>query len=164
MTEEEKYEDKLKGLNKGAFRVPAGYFEELPGSILSKIDLLEGKKTVSANPFETPDGYFENLPSVIADRVSTKPASRPYFKRAIILIPIACLLLVFGYFILNKNTQAERIEYTSDGLENSEFLQSIDETILADELMAGQTTFEEDTLTEYLLKHNIDLSDLESAL
>jgi hypothetical protein len=164
MTEEEKYEEKLKGLNKDAFKVPDGYFEKLSGMISSRIDLFEGNKTASVSPFETPEDYFEKLPSLVAERLSSKRVARPFFKRAIVLIPITCIILVFGYIFLNRNTQIEKIEYTTDGLENSEFLQTIDETILADELLSGQSTFEEDTLTEYLLKHNIDLSDLESAL
>jgi hypothetical protein len=164
MNESEKYEEKLNGLDKDSFSVPDGYFESLPEKIIERIDLMDAKKIAAENPFSTPEGYFEKLSSDITNRIAVKTVNRPIFKRAVILVPLACLLIMFGYFLLNKNSSTEKTEIATDGLENSSFLQSIDESILLDELIASETVQQDDTLTDYILKNNIDLSDLENAL
>ncbi|MBL0136956.1 MAG: hypothetical protein IPP86_00315 [Bacteroidetes bacterium] len=55
------------------FRVPDGYFEELPGLIQSQIQQLpDFEKSAVVNPFSVPEGYFEQLPLAISNAIEEK--------------------------------------------------------------------------------------------
>ena len=165
MKEEDKYEESLRKLKlNDSFNVPDGFFEELPGKVMDKINLAEGKTIAASNSFSTPEGYFEKLPLAISDRISSKSAPIPLFKRRIVLIPFAFAMLVAGFIFFNQDSKTERSEFTYEDIENSTYFQSIDEDMLYDELIATDNkTITNDSLTQYIL-NNIELSDLENAL
>ncbi|WP_143304585.1 hypothetical protein [Chitinophaga vietnamensis] len=53
------------------FKVPAGYFEQLPAAILAKVEAENQLPSfVFADaPFSTPTGYFEQLPALIMEKI-----------------------------------------------------------------------------------------------
>jgi len=53
-----------------AFKVPKGYFEELPETILESVSPLADLKKASA--FSVPKDYFASLPDLVLDRVAPK--------------------------------------------------------------------------------------------
>ncbi len=166
MKETEKYEEQLKKIQQpDSFKVPEGYFDELPENVMKTIDLLEGKRTSKKNPFSTPENYFNALPNEIAEKVSAKK-SKPLFKRAEILIPLACAMLLIGFLIFRNDDSLERKRYyTIDEIENSTYLQTIDEELLIEELASIPSNAEPaDSLLQFMIENNIELSDLENAL
>jgi hypothetical protein len=66
-TELQYLESTLAGTgNEQIFTVPAGYFIDLPGTILLQVRLLE----VQQEPlYKTPENYFDTLPAIILQRV-----------------------------------------------------------------------------------------------
>ena len=161
MKEEDKYEESLRKLKlNDSFNVPDGFFEELPGKVMDKINLAEGKTIAASNSFSTPEGYFDNLTSVIADRISERPAYTPLFKRKLVLIPLAFALLIAVFIFINQDQKTEQ-KFSYEDLENSTFFQSIDEDMLLDELIATENyTESNDSLTQYIIDNNVELSDL----
>lgn len=59
--------------NKMAFKVPKGYFEELPDNVLETVSPLAALKQKQA--FKVPANYFESLPDLVLERV--KPQEEP---------------------------------------------------------------------------------------
>jgi len=56
-----------------AFKVPKGYFDELPETILESVSPLAALKKEPA--FTVPKNYFESLPDLVLDRVAPKPVT-----------------------------------------------------------------------------------------
>lgn len=56
-----------------AFKVPKGYFNELPETILESVSPLAALKKEPA--FTVPKNYFESLPDLVLERVTPKPAT-----------------------------------------------------------------------------------------
>lgn len=175
MKEVENNEDNFSRLNAGkeSFKVPEGFFEELPGKIMDKIRLLEGTETSTSNPFLTPEGYFDSLPVAISDRLTTKKHSSlssslswgRFFKRPVVLIPLVCAILAAGIYLMSRPGETNKLqEITYEDLQNSTWLQSIDEEMLEDVLASESAPETTDSLTQYILDNNIELSDLENAL
>jgi len=71
----------LAGLNlQSAFKVPKGYFAELPETILESVSpLAELKK---APGFSVPKNYFESLPDLVLDRVAPKQVTETVAETA----------------------------------------------------------------------------------
>jgi len=169
--EEEKIRAALKG--KDFFTVPSGYFEELPGKISDQIKALpDFDKSAEANPFEVPADYFEKLPNEISGKIVSRKSKLETWlaniQRPRIAIPIAFATIIFlaGLFFLKQKTivQPEAQELTIDDIKNSNYLLGIDEEIFVD-VFAGQTDATSDeSLEQYLIDNNIDLTQIENKL
>jgi hypothetical protein len=53
--------------NRNYYSVPEGYFNELPGNVLTYVFV---KSLPATNPYTIPEGYFENLPAIILDKIN----------------------------------------------------------------------------------------------
>lgn len=51
------------------YRVPTGYFNTLPDTVMDRIQIHEALQPASRNIYEVPAGYFEGLPAAILSRV-----------------------------------------------------------------------------------------------
>lgn len=56
--------------NKMAFKVPKGYFDELPEGVLESVSPLNALKAKEA--FSVPVNYFESLPDLVLEKVQPK--------------------------------------------------------------------------------------------
>jgi hypothetical protein len=173
---DDKDEEKLRALtgeNKNSFSVPSGYFEKLSSEVADKINALpDFEKTSVTNPFTVPEGYFEKLHVSVSERIS-KPKS-PFFtwlnglQRPRIAIPIAfaTIIILAGLYFYKQNNisrQPEK-EFCAEDLSNSSYMQSIDETVFVDVLSEMQNDEQTDSLEQYLIDNNIDLSLIENNL
>lgn len=62
----------LAGLEvKSAFKVPKGYFDELPDTILESVSPLAELKSEQA--FKVPKDYFKSLPDLVLEKVTPRP-------------------------------------------------------------------------------------------
>lgn len=65
--------ERLKQVSKtNPFKVPDGYFNELPERITSAIKLDEMKNNISTDVFAVPENYFENLAANIQSRITVE--------------------------------------------------------------------------------------------
>ena len=169
--EEEKLRAALKGKN--PFNIPSGYFEELPEKIIDQINgLPDFDKTSVVNPFAVPEGYFENLSSTLAGKIVTQKSKLESWlsglQRPRIAIPIAfatMIMLAGLYFykqrcIITPPTQ----EFSADDLRNSSYIQSIDEDLFVDVLSGQKDVNKDESLEQYLIDNNIELSQIENKL
>jgi hypothetical protein len=140
----------LSGVGKSTpYSVPANYFNELSGNIVSGVHAVdqvnEELENLSplmmtlkpVNVFSVPAGYFEGLPDVILNRVSQAtevPAKlvKGNFSRRIIQYAAAALItglmITAGFFIMNRNNAQPEI-VSIKGLEEKA-AQTSDEEIL----------------------------------
>ena len=118
-------------------------------------------------------GYFENLSSQIAEKViasknTRNPSWLANILRPTIAIPfafasiivIACII----YFNQNKNSQFPEQEFTSDDLNESNYLLNIDESVFVDLISFENTNIKTDSMEEYLMDNEIDVAQLENEL
>lgn len=169
--EEERLRAALNG--KSPFNVPSGYFEELQGKIMNQInELPDFDKTALVNPFVVPDGYFENLPSAIAGKIVERKSKLETWlsgiQRPRIAIPIAfatIIMLTGIYFYKQKNIVVLPIqEFTFDDFENSTYIQSIDEELFVDVIAGQKDIITDESIEQYLLDNNIELTQIENKL
>lgn len=176
-TEENSDEKALKNLLNGkenSFIVPNGYFEELPSKILDRIDALPDFNTSSEiNPFAVPEDYFEKLPHIISDRISaTRKSAFPSFlvnlklPRFSIPIGIASIIIIaiVVLFSQKKITVQPEKEISCDDLKNSSYFESFDEDLLVGMIPAQDIEAADDSLEQYLIDNNIEISQIETAL
>ncbi len=175
--EENSEEKALKNLLNDAensFKVPDGYFEMLPSKIMDKIDSQpDFNKSTEVNPFSVPEGYFEKLPIQIADRISTsaKPSipsfianlKRPRFAIPIGFASLVLIALVVLFSQKKLSVQPEK-EISYDELENSSYFDSFDEDLLLGMVPIQNTEAADDSLEQYLLDNNIEISQIENEL
>lgn len=169
--EEEKLRKALKGNE--PFNVPPAYFDELPGKIMDQINTLpDFSKNAQINPFIVPDGYFENLPSIVSENILVQKSKLELWLSSIqrprIAIPIAfaTIILLVGLFFYKQSSVSivPVQELTAEDLSNSNFIQSIDEDYIVD-IIANQTTDNSDeSIEQYLIDNNIELTQIENKL
>ena len=153
------------------FKVPDNYFDELPDKIMDQINSIpDFEKENIINPFSVPENYFEKLPVAVSERVSSAKSKgfswTGIFTRPRYVIPLACILLAAGLYFFSKsnhNNYKEQ-EITMEELQNSTYFQSIDEDLFVDMLDQQSGTETNDSLAQYLIDNNIELSDIENAL
>ena len=170
--QQNKNEDFLKNLSgeKNPFQVPESYFEELQGIIKDRISALpENEKPSSINPFVIPNGYFEKLPAAISDKVlSTERNGRITFlyPRIKYVLAAAIVLIAIGliYMANFQTKESEQLQLTAEELKNSTIIYSIDEDIIVDVLASQNIKKSDQSLEQYLIDHDIELSQLENAL
>jgi hypothetical protein len=170
--EEEKLRSSLEK-NKNPFSVPGEYFENLSGKIMDKVRSLPDYETsADYNPFNVPDDYFEKLPSIISDKIASKKAfssqGAVIFSRPRIVIPIAfaTIIILAGIFLFKQRNHSDNTqqEFTIDDLKNSTYIQSMDEDIFVDVLSSQKESVQDESIEQYLIDNNIDLSQIENKL
>jgi hypothetical protein len=168
MKEELNSDERLQNLKStDDFHVPEGYFEGLPAKIAERIKMMEDSSAV--NPFEVPANYFDELPGNLSEKIGESrrgnTAVKRIFLRRAVLVPLTCVAILTALFLFMQPEQGQRNQVlTYEELRNSTYIQSIDEWMLIDELASESVTESTDSLTQYLLDNNIELSDLENAL
>jgi len=171
--EEEKLKAVLKNTNE-VFNTPAGYFDFLPDKILSQVKAnLDFESEASVNPFEVPDNYFDKLPSALNERItSRKNGFREWLasitsRRIAIPLALATVVIVASLFYFKKNNdeiKKETYQISADDLKNSTYIESIDEEMFVDILASQNINTTDDSLEQYLIDNNIDLSQIENNL
>jgi len=168
-------EDKLRellGKNENTFSVPTDYFEKLPGEIMDKINTLpDFEKSAVTNPFKVPDNYFEKLPIAVSEKIAAgKSSFLPWLNfmnrpRFVIPAAFATIVILAGlFFFTQRNTTTPFQEITFEDLKNSTYLQSMDEDLFVEVLSAQNEITSDESLEQYLIDNNIDLSQIENKL
>jgi len=160
------------------FSVPDGYFDTLETDIISKIELISSLENSGANTqFTVPANYFEELPIIINEKVlASKQKSKlrellSIFSRPQLAISFASLTILVWFSISTRMTENFALNdagYSIEQLNESEYLEYIDEYTII-ELLASQpevqsSALSNDPYVQYLLDHDIDISQIENSL
>ena len=178
MKNEEFSDDKLKEMLKNSssnssFNVPAGYFEGLSEKVMNSINALpDFEKQPVTQPFSVPADYFEKLPEIINNRITSSKENKfsiwDWFFKPSRLIPATFSILLFiGSYFYFTRTQSFKINdeiYTEEDLDDSQYLQSLDDTDMMEYLANQSDDNTTDEYEQYLLDHDIEISQLEKNL
>jgi len=176
---------------KNVFSVPPGYFDSLPGEIMSRVSEAPALEEIKvSNPFKVPENYFERLPLSISNRISDEEKKTLFtpslFPAAVYLLKqllrpkyslsfvTACFMLFFCIRYFEKPVRMN-ISSGADGIYVSEreVLDEVDEGVLLsaarEESGANISGNKKPTngdkyLEDYIINNNIDLSDLANEL
>ena len=160
------------------FMVPESYFDSLEDQIHSKIELLESLDKTSIKPdFEVPKNYFAKLQGEIQSKITDPGLGKGWseimsiFPRPQISLVLASLLVLLFFSLKTREVKTFEVpdSYISqDLLDYSAYLQNLDEFTLVEMLAVQQETnntiITEDPYVEYLLEHNIELSQIKQSL
>lgn len=162
------------------FKVPVDYFDSLSDNILQKINAIPDLERMKReNPFSVPDGYFDTLPAKIQQRIidrkkkisfSAEWISIIFRPKLALAIASVIILLVFGIKFLMKTGSTESSDnfLSCEEVKNSSYFNDMDESILVDILENEQTknpgVKEDNSMEQYLLDNDIDISQLENRL
>jgi hypothetical protein len=151
------------------FKVPAGYFDSLENDILKRISLEEGGPASSNNPFEVPVGYFDQLASSIEEKIH-KEGKVVLISGAAIRATLAIAAVTVASLFLHRNLLPDSREFTSptttltlQEIENSTYLDDLDETLVTESLVTENSSSEE-VLIDYLIEDGIDIHQLQLEL
>ena len=178
----EEFEKKIPGLAEAkqanSFNVPDGYFESLSETVIQKIEALPDlEKLNKANPYAVPGGYFDSLPTTIQQRIIegkkkksvfgewTTIAFRPKYALAFAAVVV---LFVFGirYMMKPSVLPKEENEISLEEIQNSNYIAELDESMMV-EILEQQNIApgtNEDSLEQYLMDNNVDVSQIENQL
>jgi hypothetical protein len=177
-------DDKLPGeLSKlkkeNPFIVPANYFDSLAGNVQQKIDALPDLEKTSPgfSGFRVPDGYFDSLPMAVQQRIADAKKKNIFEEWiAVVLLPkfslslsIFIILLIFGikYFTKTAGTKSSTDALSYNEIINSEYVSELDESVLIDILEdenRNESVNEDNSLEQYLIDNDVDISQLENRL
>ena len=154
------------------YALPPGYFERLPGVVLSQAmekDVVGGLPKMMA--YEVPEGYFDKLPQHVMEAIKaeetpaktkTIPLGRsPWYQVRLAAAAVLLILLgagVFGIFRQNNSFDAriaqvpreavsEYIQQNIDEFDSQMIESSFDVTAAA---VTGPSQLTEEEITEYL--------------
>ena len=160
------------------FVVPSDYFDSLAENIQKKIrSLPDFEKQATQNPFLAPEGYFESLPSTIQQRISdTRNRNTIGNRIAFIFRPQLSLataalviIIIAGILYITRPTVVTAPDnfLSCEEVKNSSYLGDIDESMVIEVLEQQQksnTVKEDNSLEQYLIDNDIDISQLENRL
>ncbi len=123
------------------------------------------------NPFQVPDNYFESLPSIIQERcIASQPVRKPWYTfllkpKISLSLGFALVLLVAGINFTNLNNTTPTAPQPLSQTDQAGFeVEDIDENILVDMIASTPALPKQETENtpeeEYLIDHNIELSQL----
>jgi hypothetical protein len=122
--------------NKNGFRTPDGYFKNLPGRLLDRIQKEEPRKTIEKTGFQVPEGYFDTFSDRLAGRLAEKEVPvRNLWSSPLVRITAAAAVIAFLLLLVPSR----------------------EEVGLQFEDLSG------DTIAEYLQSDAVDLSSYELA-
>ena len=156
------------------FQVPNDYFNQLSQNISCQVSALpdfEYSPLIVAKTFSVPANYFNELPALITDRISETNSEKSLLKvifnrRVLVPALLAAAMFIGGFFYFSRNQTFTINEQSCsiDELNNSQYLQSINQTDLIDFLSDQSTDKETDAFDQYLLDNDVDISQLEKNL
>ena len=178
MKNEEFSDDKLKEMLKNSssnssFNVPAGYFEGLSEKVMNSINALpDFEKQPVTQPFSVPADYFEKLPEIINNRITSAKENKfsiwKWFFNPSRLIPATFSILLFVgsyfYFTRTQTFNLNNDTCTENDIDDSQYLQSLDDIDMIEYLANQSDDSQTDEYDQYLLDHDIDISQLEKNL
>ena len=172
-----------KGLSKlkkeNPFTVPENYFDSLADNIQQTIDALPNleKTNPGVSGFEIPGGYFDSLPGIIQQRIADHKKKNIFEKWIVIFLQpkyslslaTFIILLIFGlkYFTKSTQTESSNDPLSYNEMINSGYISELDESILIDILEdenKNENVKEDNSLEQYLIDNDIDISQLENRL
>lgn len=126
------------------------------------------------NVFHAPDGYFETLTSKIQDRIAAEKKMSildkliEMFFAPQSLIPVAASVVIIA-FIFNANNYTAKdntagMDITYTELEQSGYIQEIDEQIITEAYLLADNSNAENELETFLIENNINEDLLNEAL
>jgi len=160
------------------FSVPDSYFDMLETDIISKIEVISSLENSGARShFNVPADYFEGLPMIINEKIlASKQKSKlidllSVFSRPQLAISFASLAILIWFSISTRMPERLALNdarYSIEQLNESEYLEYIDEYTII-ELLASQpevqsSALSNDPYVQYLLDHDIDISQIENSL
>ena len=156
------------------FQVPNDYFNHLSQDISSKVSALpdlENSPLSVLNSFSVPSNYFDELSAQITERIIETNSEKSLLKvlfspRVLAPVLLAAAMFIGGFFYFNRNQTFIINEQSCsiDELNNSQYLQSINQTDLIDFLSDQSLDKETDAFDQYLLDNDVDISQLEKNL
>ncbi len=177
MKSEELPDSKLRELLKNSnpdqsFKVPEGYFESLSDKVMDSIHALpDFEKQALNQPYSVPAGYFEELPNLINDKILNSNRNQFSWKwlfNPLRLIPATFSILLFAgsylYFTRTQTFDISNASFTVEEIKDSQYLQSFDDADLIDYLANQSDDNTTDEFDQYLIDHDIDISQLEKNL
>ena len=167
--EAESYEERLKQLSGSGkeFKVPANYFEELPDRISKMVQDPDFESEPAVNPFRTPDGYFHRLPIEVSDRITSGarvPSYRPFPRLASLALASIIIAACVLFIVKVQHYNPTRSQITLEDIRKSNYLYAIDEDLIVDAYMNVEKTSTNESIEQYLIDNNIDISQIEKAL
>jgi hypothetical protein len=175
---DDELENNAPGLSKmkkeNPFSVPENYFESLADNIQQKINSIpELERINKENPFQVPENYFESLPSAVREKIAGNKKKNIFedwisiswnpkyaFAAAAIII-----VVILGINYLNRNIPLNKSEnfVTNEEIQSSAYLADLDESVLIEQLeeqsMNSQVN-EDNSIEQYLIENNIDVSQI----
>ena len=159
------------------FSVPENYFDSLADQVQQKINVLpDWEKSGSENLFKVPDGYFDSLPSSIQQRIADEKRKNVFEEWISVLLQpkfslsLATLIIlaIFGIKYFTKHIDMESPDSISyNEVRNSEYIADMDESTLVDMLEQENNindVKEDNSMEQYLLDNDVDISQLENRL
>lgn len=118
------------------------------------------------NPFKVPDGYFDSFPTIISEKIAaqnSKPGwiiflQNVFQPKYVIAMCVFAVVLTSGifYFIQNPKLNNQEILFSYDDLNNSNYIEQIDESDLIDVYSS--------VINSEAYKSNENISDIENYL
>jgi hypothetical protein len=135
--------------------IPAGYFENLPGSILSKIKEKEVEEDYpvltslkNSNVFHLPDGYFDHLSETILSNIHPKEKAKVISIREKVWWKYMAAALIAGIILLSA------FYFLNIGGNNvSDYLAAAKQYQTTTEITEGIASLKDDDIISYLEKH-----------
>ncbi len=159
------------------FKVPENYFDSLTNNIQQKINALtDFEKTSLENPFKVPEGYFDSLPTAIQQRIvdqKRKPVfgewiSKVFRPKYVLAFASIIVLLIVGikYFTKSSLTDPQDNHFSCEEIKSSSYIADVDESMLIDILEQENkgTVKDDNSIEQYLIDNDIDISQLENHL
>jgi len=162
--------------------VPENYFDSLSENVMQNIAAVpDFEKVSSENPFKVPEGYFDSLPTVIQQRIVEGKnksvfeewiAALRFKPKYVFAVAAVTILLVFGikYFTTSPVIEVQNNYLSCEEVKSSSYMNDMDETTLIDVLeqenksTSKETVKEDNSIEQYLLDNNVDISQLEKRL
>ena len=171
---EDKLKDLLQNSNSAqAFKVPEGYFEDLAEKVMDSITALpDFEKQSLVQPFTVPANYFEDLPDIINNKIISLSVTKFSISKWLLnparIIPATLSIIIFAgcyfYFTRTQTYNLNNDFITQEDLDDSQYLQSLNDNDMIEYLSNQSDEKLTDEYDQYLLDHDIDISQLEKTL
>ncbi len=111
-------------------------------------------------PFQAPDGYFEKFSVDVSDKsLQGKYLPQPFHAKKFILASSAliCAIVIAAVLLVKQDTPpvvSNEISCTYDELLNSDYIEEIDENLLAEKLTSVSNDNTTDSAEDYLISNS----------
>lgn len=161
------------------FKVPDQYFDSLPNQIMDKIETLPDLQRINkTNPYRVPEGYFDSIPASVQQRILEEKNKKSIFRglTSISFLPkyslalaVIIVLVIFGikFFTKPSTLKAPENYFSLEEIQNSACFAELDEATLVDALRQQNNTITtpvDNSIEQYLIDNNIDISQIENRL